>query len=490
MPRDDSTRPVSPLRLANNDGPHPSSWLSNTEAEQSLLGAILIRNQLYEQAVDLVRPADFANAVHGRIYAAIGKLIDRGQVADHVALKNHFAQDGSLPDIGGVQYLARLVESTVTFVGVPDYARSIADLARRRNIVMACEDAIADAAAVDIDRPAATIIEEFDRRLIELADGRLAEAEPVAISAAVDAAIEAAELVYKANGKITGITTGLVDLDRKLGGLHPADLVVVAGRPAMGKTAMALTIADAAARAGNRVLLFELEMAAPELGARQIGAVTGISAEQQRTGPISGPEIDTIIAAREHFRHLPLTIDDTPAASVGQLRARSRRHKRRHGLDLIIVDYLQLLLSDKTRPENRVQEVSAITRGLKVLAKEMRVPVVALSQLSRAVEQREDKRPLLADLRESGSIEQDADVVMFLYREEEYLRRAKPQQRLKQAGESYNDDVEAWEARVRDAAGRAEVIIAKNRHGSCRTVLAHFDARRTVFKDLYHGEIR
>ena len=491
MPRDDpgqapATQAPFPLIDAREN---PLALLHLTEAEQGLLGAILVNNEAYDRVAELVRPGDFASAVHGRIYEEIGKEIDRGQPADAALLTSRFKEDEALAKVGGARYLATLAASAVSVVNAPHYARTIADLARRRDIILACQDAIAEAAVVDIDRPAAVILEEFDRRLIELGGGS-GEGEPIPLAAALDEAIMAAERVYKADGKITGVTTGLADLDRKLGGLHPSNLVVLAGRPGMGKTALATSVAEAAARSGKQVLFFALEMSARELAGRLIAGESGVSAEQQTAGPLSGVDITRIIESRARLAGLPLTIDDTPAAAVAQLRARSRRHMRRHGLDLIVVDYLQLLLGEKVRAENRVQEVSAITRGLKMLAKELRVPVLALSQLSRAVEQREDKRPVLSDLRESGSIEQDADTVIFLYRHEVYLARDEPKRRARQTDDSFNAEYDRWREELEQVRSLAELIVDKNRHGSTCTVKARFDAERTRFETLFWGDRR
>jgi replicative DNA helicase len=479
MPRDDTETPrFSPLRDDAADS--GSAELASIEAEQGLLGTLLVRNNPYHQVIEIVRPGDFTFAVHGRIFGAIGKLIDRGDVANPVTLNTLFDQDGALKDIGGARYLAKLAGSAVTLLNAVSYARQIRDLAQRRALKLLGMDLVDDAQRIQLDRSIADIIEDLDRRLIEV-DGEAAENAPKLIFAAVDAALAAAERTYQ--GK-TGITTGLVDLDRKLGGLHPSDLTVVAGRPSMGKTALATGIARAAARAGHQVLMFSLEMSAEQLAARELGAAAGVSAQDQRRGPLSAAQMEALVSARTELVGLPLTIDDTSGASVQRLRARSIRHKRQRGLDLVIVDYLQLLHSDRTRPENRVQEVSAITQALKALAKELRVPLVALSQLSRAVESREDKRPHLADLRESGSIEQDADNVIFVYREEYYVEREEARRKAGESEAAFNTRFDEWLDRRARVRGLADLIIAKIRQGSPDVVKTRFDAERTRFENL------
>jgi replicative DNA helicase len=413
MPRDDTgASGPTPLRDSAPEGDiaEPAS----VELEQSFLGSLLVQNRQYERIVEEVSPGDFWLPLHTRIFRAIGTLIERGDQANPVTLGKLFDQDGVLAEIGGLRYLVKLAESTVTLINGPQYAQQIRELALRRRIIAAGVDMIADARRIQLERPVATIIEDFDRRILELHNGGGQNA-PKPISTAIDAALASADRTYKADGRTTGVTTGLTDLDRKLGGLQPSDLVIIAGCTSMGKTALATGIGHSAARAGHDVLMFELEMSAEQLAQRLLAARTGISAERQLTGPLSAPDM-----------RLPFTIDDGGGASVARVRGRALHHKRRHGLGLVIVDYLQLLQSDRTRPENRVQEVSSITLGLKAMAKELGVSVLALSQLSRGVEQREDKRPRLPDLRDSGSIEQDSDVVIFVYREDYYLTRDEP----------------------------------------------------------------
>lgn len=489
MPRDG----IPPLaRLLRDDGADsiPSdAGLIPVEIEQCLLGSLLCRNKLYELIVDTPLRADhFGYAVHGRIFTALAKLIDNGDDASPVSLKLVFDRDATLAEIGGAEYLAKLAGCAVTFLNTRHYVTQIIDLARRRALVSVARDVIVDARKIDLERTASHIIEDLDRRLIGINEEATQNA-PKPVSALIDAALATAERTYQAGGAVTGVPTGLVDLDRKLGGLHASDLVVVAGCTAMGKTALATGIAYAAARAGHRVLMFELEMSDEQLMQRLFAARTGISAERQRRGPLVQSDIDALVAAGTEFRSLPLDIDDTSGASVAQLRASALRYKRRHGrLDLVVVDYLQLLHSDRTRPENRVQEVSSITLGLQGLAKELRVPVIAVSQLSRSVESREDKRPHLPDLRDSGSIEQDAAVVLFVYRDEYYLMRDEPHPRANQSDEDFAARLARWGDKLNSARGIAEITIAKNRHGEApQTVKVRFDGNRTCFENLALG---
>jgi replicative DNA helicase len=468
----------------------------NTDAEQALLGALLISNAAHGRVSEFLQAEHFGNAVHGRIYAAIGKLIERGQIANPVTLKNLFDQDGALADIGGAQYLARLAESAVTIINTEDYGRHIHDLYLRRQLIAIGEDVVNDAFRQDLDDPAPSQIERTEQKLFDLATAGRTEAGFRPFSDAVRNAIRQAEAAYKREGRIVGVGTGFRDLDDKLGGLHPSDLVILAGRPSMGKTALATNIAFNAAKAykgerspdgrlvvedGAVVGFFSLEMSAEQLAARLLAEESGVSSDRIRRGNINQANFDRFVQASQRLDTLRLFIDDTPALSVSGLRSRARRLMRQQGLGLIVVDYLQLLRpSVQVRTlENRVQEISDITRGLKTLAKELNVPVLALSQLSRAVEQREDKRPMLADLRESGSIEQDADIVMFIFREEYYMRE--PTRLADETEAKFNDRYEEWTKRLERAHGLSEIIIAKQRHGPLGTIKLHFDAETTKF---------
>src|SRR3984957_12088893 len=422
---------TEPIRVA----PH------NTEAEQALLGAIFRNNLAHGRVSDFLEAEHFGNAVHARIYAAIGKLIERGQVANPVTLKNLFDQDGALAGIGGAQYLTRLAEAEVTIINPAASGRRIHALHPRRQLIGLGEDVVNDAFHQDLDAPALTQIERAEARLYQLASTGQAEGGLRPFTAALTEAIETAQAAFKRSGKTVGVATGFVDLFKKLGWLPPSDLVILAGRPSMGKTSLATNIAFNAAKAyvagvapdgrkiaedGAVIGFFSLEMSAEQLATRILAEESGVSSDRIRRGDVRREDFDKFVAASQRLASVPLYIDDTPALSVAALRTRARRLKRQQGLGLIVIDYLQLMRpSNASRgQDNRVQEISEITRGLKAIAKELEVPVVALSQLSRAVEQREDKRPQLADLRESGSIEQDADVVMFIFREEYYLSRA------------------------------------------------------------------
>jgi replicative DNA helicase len=473
----------------------------NTDAEQALLGAMLINNGAYLRVSEFLLPEHFGNAVHARIYAAIGKLIERGQIANPVTLKNLFDQDGALADIGGAQYLARLASGAVTIMNAVDYGRAIHDLYLRRELITLGEDVVNDAFRQDLDDHAAEQIERAEKRLFDLATAGNSEGGFRAFGTALASAIDSAEAAFKKSGKTVGVATGFIDLDNKLGGLHPADLVILAGRPSMGKTALATNIAFSAVRAykpaqaadgrmvaedGAVVGFFSLEMSAEQLATRILAEESGVSSDRIRRGDVSREDFDRFLQASHQLQTLKLFIDDTPALSVSALRTRARRLMRQQGLGLIVVDYLQLLRpSVQVRTlENRVQEISDITRGLKALAKELNVPVLALSQLSRAVEAREDKRPMLADLRESGSIEQDADVVMFIFREEYYLSRGQPLRRPDETDDKYNDRYERWQNRYNEVYGTAEILIAKQRHGPIGTVKLHFEAETTKFDNF------
>ena len=472
----------------------------NTEAEQALLGAILINNAAYFRVSEFLQAEHFGNAVHGRIFAAIGKLIERGQIANPVTLKNLFDQDGALTEIGGAQYLARLVTSAVTIINSEDYGRAIYDLHLRRELITLGEDTVNDAYRQDLDDPAREQIERAERRLFDLATAGQAEGGFRAFDDALTNAINSAEAAFKKSGKTVGVATGFIDLDQKLGGLHPSDLVILAGRTAMGKTALATNIAFNATKTyravrtadgrtvvedGAVVGFFSLEMSAEQLATRILAEESGVSSDRIRRGDVSHEDFDKFVHASQQLAELRLFIDDTPALTVSALRTRSRRLMRQQGLGLIIVDYLQLLRpSNQLRViENRVQEVSDITRGLKALAKELNVPVLALSQLSRAVEQREDKRPILADLRESGSIEQDADVVMFIFREEYYKARP-PIRGADETDDKFAKRYQDWQEEYEKVYGIGEIIIAKQRHGPIGTVKLRFDAQTTKFDDF------
>jgi replicative DNA helicase len=498
-PKTTGSHNVRPLRqpgeVPNRIPPH------NYEAEMALIGAILANNLVFDKVNEFLRPEHFADALHGRVYEAAGKLIERGQIANVLTLKNMFDQDPALVEHGGAQYLARLAASVVTIINAEDYGRTIHDLHLRRQLIEVGEDMVNSAHAYDIELPATQQIETAEEQLFRLSETGDIEGGLRPLTEALTGAVNMAEAAVKREGHVTGVTTGLIDLDKKLGGLQPSDLVILAGRPSMGKTALATNIAFNAAQAyeetrdatgavkvinGAKVAFFSLEMSAEQLATRILAERTEISSDRIRRGEISrDDDFSRLVVAAQELQRLPLYIDDTPGITVVALRTRARRLKRRHGLGMIVVDYLQLMRSPAgLKTENRVQEVSEITRGLKAIAKELDVPVLALSQLSRAVEQREDKRPQLADLRESGSIEQDADVVMFVFREQYYHERGEPKQREDESNEKFAERHSRWVERGERVHNVAEVNIAKQRHGPIGTVELYFDGMVTRFGNL------
>jgi len=464
----------------------------NFEAEMALLGALLFNNKAFERVAEFLRPEHFADPRHARIFEACGKLIERGATANAVTLKSYFEQDNSLVEVGGVAYLARLAGAVVTVINAVDYAKIVYDHYIRRQLIAIGEDVVNDAYKFDLESEAAQQIQTAEQKLFDLAKSGEYGGGFKRFGEALAGAIDMAEAAYKRDSHVTGVTTGLIDLDKKLGGMHPSDLIILAGRPSMGKTALATKWAFSAAEAykerklpdgtvevveGAKVAFFSLEMSAEQLATRLLSEVTEIPSEKIRRGEISGEDFPKFVEASKRLSNLNLFIDDTPALSITALRTRARRLQRTHGLGMIVVDYLQLVAPPPgIRSENRVQEISAITRGLKAIAKELDVPVIALSQLSRAVEQREDKRPQLADLRESGSIEQDADVVMFVFREEYYLGRQEPS--------PGTAEHEQWQADMERVHGVAEVIIGKQRHGPIGIVKVAFDGAYTRFSNL------
>lgn len=466
----------------------------NIEAEQALLGSILVNNVAYEKVGEILQPEHFYDPVHGRIYGAIATLINRGQIADSKTMRGLFNDDPALANLGGAQYLADLAASVITIMNAEDYARLIHDLYLRRQLITLGEDVVNNAYRHDLDDPAKTQIEITEQRLFELARTGEIDRGFVKLEKALVVSLRMAEEAHKRDSHVTGVTTGLRDLDRKMGGLQRSDLIILAGRPSMGKTALATNIAFNAARAyhdtegkeGAAVAFFSLEMSSEQLATRLLGEQSSVPSDKIRRGEIKTDDFSKFLEAAKVMSRAPLFIDDTPALSVAAVRTRARRLKRiAPHLGAIVIDYLQLLHGTSSRgSDNRVQEVSEITRGLKALAKELDIPVVALSQLSRAVEMREDKKPQLADLRESGSIEQDADVVMFVYREEYYHARSEPTRRADEGDDKFNQRHQRWMERGEEIRSIAEVIIAKQRHGPIGTVELHFDGQFTRFSDL------
>ncbi len=463
----------------------------NIEAEQQLLGAILTNNDIYDRIASLVRAEHFFDPVHQRIFEIAAARIQKNALASPVTLKAFLEDDAGLRELGGPAYLARLAGAAISAFAARDYAQMIYDLAVRRELIDLGRDISAKAAKVLVDSEPREQIIEAEQRLYKLGEQGHSERGFQSFLKAVTDAVNMANAAYQRDGGLAGISTGLMDLDKKLGGLHPSDLLIIAGRPSMGKTSLATNIAFNIAKAykrgrlqdgsdgavdGGVVGFFSLEMSAEQLAARILSEASEVPSEQIRRGDMTEAEFRRFVEAAKSLEACPLYIDDTPALPISQVAARARRLKRTHGLDVIIVDYLQLL-KGTSKNDNRVQEVSEITQGLKAIAKELNIPVVALSQLSRQVESREDKRPQLSDLRESGSIEQDADVVMFVYRDEYYKEREKP-------GDHELEKMAQWQTIMENVHGKAEVIIGKQRHGPIGTVELSFEGRFTRFGNL------
>ena len=480
-----------PLRAIETDEPARLPP-QNLEAEQALLGAILANNDSADRVTAFLGPEHFSEAVHARIYEAATTLIRMGKLASAVTLKTHFESDQSLKEIGGPVYLARLAASATTIINAEEYGRTIFELAQRRRLISLGTEVVNEAFQPDIETTAKDLIEKTEAALYSLAEKEQFGKGFQRFGASLAKAIDMASAAYQRDGHLSGISCGLTDLDEKMGGLQSSDLIILAGRPAMGKSALATNIAYHVAKAykseylpdgavkvldGAVVAFFSLEMSSEQLATRIIAEQTGVSSEEIRRGKISEDEFQRLVDVSRELQALPLYIDDTGGLSIAQVAARARRLKRQRGLGLIVVDYLQLLAgSARKAAEGRVQEVTEITVGLKALAKELNVPIIALAQLSRQVENREDKRPQLADLRESGSIEQDADVVLFIYREEYYLERLMPNEGT--------PEFQTWQDKMNRAHGKAEVIIGKQRHGPTGTVELQFEGRLTKFSNL------
>lgn len=454
---------------------NPRDGLISDAAEQALLGAMLIDNRAWLRVSESLRTEHFGNAVHGRIFAAIGKIVERGGTANPITLGAAFESDDALTDMGGRKYLARLANEAVTIMNAGEYARIITDLWRRRTLISTCGDTIADASVVDLARSADVIVEEHEKRLTEIAAGGEARG-PVTLGDAAAKAIAACEAAYKRGDGLTGLSTGLRDLDHALGGLVAGDLIVIGARPGMGKTALAIDIAEAVASSGHAVGFFSLEMPDDQLGQRSLAHASGVPVLRQARGDLDSVHWGRLADAANALQRLPIHIDDTGGLSIAQIRARARRWARRHQIKLVVIDHLQLI-REGGHSDNRRLEIDQITNALKALAKELSLPVLLLSQLNRSVESRADKRPSLADLRESGSIEQDADRVLLLYRPEYYLRRERPDS-------DDHDAVAHWEQRCEAARGVALLIVAKNRHGPDGEVWLHWDSVLMQFRSL------
>ena len=463
----------------------------NIEAEQQLLGAILTNNDIFDRIAAIVKPEHFFEPVHQRIYEVAIARIQKNALASPVTLKVFLEEDEGLKELGGPAYLARLAGSAIAAYAARDYAQMIYELAIRRELIRLGGDISARAKTMVVEDDPKEQITAAEQKLYNLAEQGQADKGFVSFLKAVTEAVSSANAAYQREGGLAGVSTGLRDLDKKLGGLHPSDLLILAGRPSMGKTSLATNIAFNIAKAykrgirhdgsegavqGGVVGFFSLEMSAEQLAARVLSEASEVPSEQIRRGDMTETEFRRFVEAAKALETCPLYIDDTPALPISQVAARCRRLKRTHGLDVVMVDYLQLLRGTG-KGENRVQEIAEISMGLKAIAKELNIPVVALSQLSRTVESREDKRPQLSDLRESGSIEQDADVVMFVYRDEYYREREKP-------SDHELDKMAEWQAVMEKVHGKAEVIIGKQRHGPIGAVELAFEGRFTRFSDL------
>ncbi len=463
----------------------------NIEAEQALLGAILVNNDAFYRVSDFLSPEHFFEGIHAQIFAVAGDMIRATKRANPITIKTFLPADEKIGDINVAQYLARLAAEATTIINAEDYGRSIYDLATRRSLINVGEDMVNIAYDAPVDMPPQTQIEDVERQLFELAESGRYDGGFHDFGSAINTAIDLASAAFQRDGGLSGIASGLKAIDERMGGLQKSDLIVLAGRPAMGKTALATNIAfniandyrgDVNPDGSNKSLdggivgFFSLEMSAEQLATRIISEQTEVSSSKIRRGEISEADFELLAGCAQQMQKIPLFIDETGGISIAQLAARARRLKRQRGLDVMIIDYLQLMQGSSRSSSNRVQEITEITTGLKALAKELQIPIIALSQLSRQVENRDDKRPQLSDLRESGSIEQDADVVLFVYREEYYLERLEPKEG--------SDEWVKWDANMQEARGKAEVIIAKQRHGPTGTARLGFQGQFTRFSDM------
>jgi replicative DNA helicase len=488
------------IRIAESASePGPQALPQNVEAEASLLGALMIDNRLVEDVQLKLRPDHFFEPLHGRIYEAILRMTDGNRVANPVTLRPLFEADEAIKEVGGPAYLAQLTGSGAAVIGARDFAQQIYDLALLRALIGVGRDLVEGALDTSEDVAPLAQIERAETELYKVAEEGGAEGRARSFGEAAMDSIRNAEAALNRGGGLTGITSGFTGLNSRIGGLQRSDLIIVAGRPGMGKTALATNMAFAAAErflqdqadgiepakaAGAPIAIFSLEMSSEQLVTRVLSEQSQVTAEQIRTGSLGRQEFASFARTAERLHSLPFYIDDTPGLTIAALRTRARRLKRQKGIGLIVVDYLQLLSgTGRGANDNRVQEISEISRGLKQLAKELDVPVIGVSQLSRAVEQREDKRPQLADLRESGSIEQDADIVLFVYREEYYLKAHEPKHPIPGDSAEVFSAFEEWESKHSQVAGMAELIIAKNRHGGTGKERLRFEGRFTRFSD-------
>ena len=476
--------------------PDTAKLPKNIEAEQALIGALLANNKAFEKISDLMKPAFFADATHQKIYEIVAKLITNGHIADVITLKNYLEQEGTLNDVGGFPYLVKLADCASPLTNVEYYAQFIYDKYLRRELINTGYEIVSNAMQESIDISATDQISQAEKYLYNLADQGDAKGGFVDFSSALSSSLSAIERAYQKEGKISGVPTGLTKLDYRIGGLNDSDLIIIAGRPGMGKTALATNIAYNVAeffahdkeipQENKGVAFFSLEMSADELAARILSTTTQTSSHKMRTGDLEESEFTRIAAAVRELENIPLYIDDTPGVSINAIRTRARRLKRSKGLGLIVIDYIQLIggTGSKKSESSRVNEISEITRNLKILAKELKLPVIALSQLSRGVDRSESKVPQLSDLRESGSIEQDADIVMFVFRENYYIHNSEPKPLEGEAPEKFIKKHDEWVQRDRQTANLADVIVAKQRHGPTGTVKLYWNGEFTQFGNL------
>ena len=464
--------------LKNNLNEHPN----NIEAEQSVIGSILLNNEIFDEINIIISSKNFYDPMHQKIFDAIEKLIYSGMLANPITLKNYFEKEKD--DLNVPEYLVKITKFSASSRQAIEYSKLIYDLFVKRELIKISENIIDTAQLNDLENDGQKIIENFEKNLFDLAEKGSFSSSLVKFDQALKNTIEMASNAFKNDEGIVGVPTGLRDLDDRLGGLHNSDLVIIAGRPSMGKTALATNIAFNAAKKiqeegkKSSIAFFSLEMSSEQLSTRILAEQSRIKSNDIRRGKISEEQFDKFIETSKNISELPLYIDETPAISIAALSNRARRIKRIYGLDMVVIDYIQLMSATNFR-EGRVQEISAITQGLKALAKELSVPVLALSQLSRAVEQRDDKKPQLSDLRESGSIEQDADVVMFVYREAYYLRNKEPK--------PATTDHAEWQAKMNEVSHLAELLIGKQRHGPTGNIMLEFEEMFTKFKDIQNN---
>ena len=468
-------------KLKINNFKQENKLPSNIEAEQALIGSILVNNDIIDEISNIVNHKNFYDPLHSKIYNLIENLHNKGMIANPITLKNSFENDTALSEIGGTEYLVKLTRFSSSVKQSIDYAKIVHEKFVKRELVQISETLSDEAVDETIDKTGENIIQDTEKSLFDLAERGTFHQSFLKFNQALDQTIEMATNAMKSDHGIVGVPTGLNDLDERLGGLHRSDLVIIAGRPSMGKTALATNIGYYAAKKilddnkKSSIAFFSLEMSSEQLSTRILSEQSRIKSNDIRRGKVTEEEFNRLIETSRNIHDLPLYIDETPAITISTLSNRARRIKRLFGLDLIIVDYIQLMTTGSKRYDGRVQEISEITQGLKALAKELSVPVLALSQLSRAVEQRDDKIPQLSDLRESGSIEQDADVVMFVFREEYYLERKEPKLGTIEHGE--------WQAKMNEIIGSADIIIGKQRHGPTGNIQVEFEGIYTKFKD-------